>query len=269
MTADGDKPTNILSSFRIGSVPYLNSVPLTCGLENQVIFAPPSQLASMLENETLDAALVSVTEALLHPGYAILDDVAVACDGPVISVFLATKIPLKSIEVVHCDPASLTSINLLKILLKAKGVQPQWHPLSSYEESFEKDAVLLIGDPAIAFIQADHTHRIWDLGAAWKELTGLPFVFAVWAIRQGYEDPALLSSLMSAKLKGIAQLPALIERESRFDPVFRKEYLGKTIQYDLGEREKTAIHCFMEKLAGGLDQKVYPPRFVYHEIPKK
>ena len=269
MTADGDKPTNILSSFRIGSVPYLNSVPLTCGLENQVIFAPPSQLATMLENETLDAALVSITEALLHPGYAILDDVAVACDGPVISVFLATKIPLKSIEVVHCDPASLTSINLLKILLKAKGVQPQWHPLSSYEESFEKDAVLLIGDPAIAFIQADHTHRIWDLGAAWKELTGLPFVFAVWAIRQGYEDPALLSSLMSAKLKGIAQLPALIEEESRFDPDFRKEYLGKTIQYDLGEREKTAIQCFMKKLAGGLNQKVYPPKFVYHEIPKK
>ena len=138
-----------------------------------------------------------------------------------------------------------------------------------FAESFEKDAVLLIGDPAIAFIQADRTHRIWDLGAAWKELTGLPFVFAVWAIRQGYEDPALLSSLMSAKLKGIAQLPALIEGESRFDPDFRKEYLGKTIQYDMGEREKTAIHCFMEKLAAGLDQKVYPPRFVYHEVPKK
>ena len=269
MTAEGDQPANTLASFRIGSVPYLNSIPLTCGMENQVIFAPPSQLAGMLENETLDAALVSITEALLHPGYAILDNVAVASDGPVLSVFLATKIPLESIEVVHCDPASLTSINLLKILLKAKGVQPQWQPLSDYNEASEKDAVLLIGDPAITFTQSDHSHQIWDLGAAWKELTGLPFVFAVWAIREGCDDQTLLHALTAAKINGIAQLPALIERETRFDMDFRREYLGKAIQYELGRQEKSGIQCFIEKLANELHQRVYPPKFVRPERSKE
>jgi chorismate dehydratase len=267
MTAEGDQPASNLARFRIGSVPYMNSIPLTCGLEDRVIFAPPSQLAGMLENETLDAALVSITEALLHPGYSILDNVAVASDGPVLSVFLATKIPFESIEVVHCDPASLTSINLLKILLKAKGIQPQWQPLPDYKEASEKDAVLLIGDPAIAFAESDHSHQIWDLGAAWKELTGLPFVFAVWAIRKGCDDSTLLRALTSAKKNGMARLPTLIERETRFHPEFRKEYLGKAIRYDLGAREKSGIQCFIEKLSNELHQTVYPPKFVGHERP--
>jgi chorismate dehydratase len=269
MNGVGDQSANKLSSFRIGSVPYLNSIPLTCGLENQVIFAPPSQLAGMLENETLDAALVSITEALLHPGYAILDNAAVASDGPVLSVFLATKIPLESIEVVHCDPASLTSINLLKILLSAKGIRPRWQPLPDYKEASEKDAVLLIGDPAISFFQSGHSHRIWDLGAAWKKLTGLPFVFAVWAIREGCNDQVLLNALTHAKSIGIAQLPSLIDRETRFDPDFRKKYLGKAIQYELGAREKLGIQCFIEKLANELHQTVYPPKFVRPETRKE
>ncbi|MBT5927380.1 MAG: menaquinone biosynthesis protein [Verrucomicrobia bacterium] len=268
MSADGIQTPNTLAGFRIGSVPYLNSVPLTYGIEDQIIFAPPSQLAGMLENETLDAALVSITEALLHPGYVILDNVAVASDGPVLSVFLATKIPLESVKVVHCDPASLTSINLLKVLLREKGIHPQWQPLADYADAPGKDAVLLIGDPAIAFSQTEHPHEILDLGGAWKELTGLPFVFAVWAIREECDNPDLLKALTLAKVEGVSHLPFLIERESRFDAGFRNDYLGKAIRYDLGAREKSGIQCFIEHMAKGSDHPVYPPKFVWPEPPK-
>lgn len=263
---DGNPASSHLARFRIGSVPYLNSVPLTYGLENQVIFAPPSQLAGMLENETLDAALVSITEALLHPGYVILDDVAVASDGPVLSVFLATTIPLESVNTVHCDPASLTSINLLKVLLSSQGIHPKWQPLKSYEEATQQEAVLLIGDPAISFQQSNSSHQIWDLGAAWKDWTGLPFVYAVWAIREGCDDPELLRILTHAKQEGVAQLTTLVQNESRFDASFRKQYLGNAIRYDLGEREKLGIDYFIQQLSSRTDYEVYPPRFVKPEM---
>ena len=81
-------------SKRIGSVPYLNSVPLTCGLENETLFVVPSKLADMLRNGELDAALVSITEALFHENYDILDGVAIASRGAVKSVFLAHRKPL-------------------------------------------------------------------------------------------------------------------------------------------------------------------------------
>ena len=100
---------------RIGSVPYLNSAPLTFGIENKIEFLPPSQLAKRLRAGDFVAGLVSITEVLHHDLYDVLDGVAVACDGPVRSVFLAHKKPLEEVDVIHCDPASLSSINLLKV----------------------------------------------------------------------------------------------------------------------------------------------------------
>ncbi|MDA0752401.1 MAG: menaquinone biosynthesis protein [Verrucomicrobia bacterium] len=262
MSAPSRTDTHPLSRFRVGSVPYLNAVPLTAGIEDHVVFAPPSQLAGMLENETLDAALVSITEALLHPGYLILDDVAVASDGPVQSVFLATKCPLENVHTVHCDPASLTSINLLKILLSEKGITPRWQPLTDYETAVEKEAVLLIGDPAISFRMNHAPHQIWDLGQAWQECFQLPFVYAVWAIRESSAHPDMLKGLYAAKQNGMQHLDAFVRNDERFDAAFRSDYLGKAIRYDLGSREKTGIDRFTQKLATVLHQTVYPPRYV-------
>jgi hypothetical protein len=106
-----------LAPFRVGSVRYLNAVPLTRGLEEEVTFATPSELAGMLQRDELDAALVSVTEPLMHDRYDVLDSIAIASLGEVQSVFLAHRKPLKQITEVYCDPASLTSVNLLRVLL--------------------------------------------------------------------------------------------------------------------------------------------------------
>src|SRR5438034_9712631 len=115
-----------LAPFRVGSVPYLNAVPLTRGLEEQVIFVPPSKLAEMLRRDELDAALVSVTEVLFNDRYDVLDGIGIGSIGEVYSVILAHRKPLEEVKEVFCDTASLTSVNLLKVLLAEKNLFPEF-----------------------------------------------------------------------------------------------------------------------------------------------
>src|SRR4030095_4944391 len=115
-----------LAGFRVGSVPYLNAVPLTRGLEAQIIFVPPSELAEKLRRDELDAALVSVTEVLFNDRYDVLDGVAVASLGEVKSVFLAHRRPLEEVREIHCDSASLTSVMLLRVLLAERNSFPEF-----------------------------------------------------------------------------------------------------------------------------------------------
>src|SRR5262249_22111661 len=150
---------------------------------DQVIYATPAGLAEMLRRDELDAGLVSVVEPLLNDRYDILDGIAVASLGEVKSVFLAHRRPLEQVKEVFCDTASLTSVALLKILLAERGLRPEFKPLESYAAAKDRDFALLIGDAALDFLFAPHEHEIFDLGAGWYELTQLPFVFAVWALR--------------------------------------------------------------------------------------
>jgi len=247
----------IPDTARIGSVPYLNAVPLTCGLEARCERTPPSALAVSLREGRLDAALLSVTEALFAPGYPIVDGVAIASDGPVFSVFLAHRDPLdERLAEVHLDPASCTSVNLLRVLLAARGLSPRFLPLAAEPGGSMPRNMLLIGDPAIRFALGRHDHRIWDLGAAWKEWTGLPFVFAVWAMREAAATPALADGLREARERGLARLPEWIDHRPEFTREFRQAYLGGHIRYGLGDREKAGLGRFRQ----ALDAHLSPPR---------
>ena len=105
-------------------MPYLNAAPLTRDIDGELIFATPSKLAEMLRRDELDAALVSITEVLLNDRYDILDGVAIGSLGEVYSVLLAHKKPLAEATEIFCDTASLTSVNLLKVLLAERGFVP-------------------------------------------------------------------------------------------------------------------------------------------------
>ena len=239
----------IPDTARIGSVPYLNAVPLTCGLEDRCDFLPPSALAVELRAGRLDAALLSITEALFEPGYPIVDGVAIASDGPVASVFLAHQDPVdERLTEVHLDPASCTSVNLLRVLLAARGLSPRFLPLAGYDPDRMPRNVLLIGDPALRFALGAHPHRIWDLGTAWKEWTGLPFVYAVWAVREAAATRELAEGLRSAREQGLARLPHWVESRPEFTREFRRAYLGGHIRYGLGDAEKAAIERFRQAL---------------------
>ncbi len=121
-----------LAPFRVGSVKALNTVPLTRGLESEIIYAPPAKLAEMLRRDELDAALVSIVEPLLNDRYDILDGIAIASLGEVQSVFLAHRKPLEEAREIFCDTASLASVMLLKVLLAERGLKPEFKPLDDY-----------------------------------------------------------------------------------------------------------------------------------------
>jgi len=257
-----DNLSESLAPFRVGSVPYLNAVPLTRGLEEQIIFVTPSKLAEMLQRDELDAALVSVTEVLFKDRYDILDGIAVASLGEVKSVFLAHRPPIDEVKEVFCDPASLTSVNLLRVLLAERGLRPEFRPLASYDFTALPNYAMLIGDPALDFLRATRQHEIWDLGAAWYELTGLPFVYAVWALRRGLENGRLRRQLREAKSFGLDTLDSIIGSRSEYDYDFRKDYLGWHIHYHLGTDEKRGLARFIELLRKHGLGPVHEPKFV-------
>lgn len=234
-----------LAPFRVGSVRALNAVPLTRGLEEEIIFATPAQLADMLQRDELDAALVSVVEPMLNDRYDVLDGIAVASLGEVQSVFLAHKLPLEAMKEVFCDTASLTSVKLLQVLLAERGLQPEFKPLEDYDAAAAKDFVLLIGDAALDFRRSPHEHSILDLGAAWYDLTSLPFVYAVWALRRDKETSALRRQLRDARDFGLDTMDSIIRNREEYDLPFRQDYLGWHIHYHLGSDEKRGIEYFL------------------------
>ena len=255
-------PSNKNQPPRIGSVHYLNAAPLTYGIEDQIVFAPPARLAAMLRRDELDAALVSITEVLLNDRYDILDGVAIASLGEVYSVLLAHKKPLAEAREVFCDTASLTSVNLLKVLLAERGLNPVFRPLESYAAAREKDFVLLIGDPAIDFQRSPHSHQILDLGADWFARTQLPFVFAVWALRRGADHEPLRRKLRATQKHGLQQLEIIIRDRPEYDPAFRRSYFERHIRYHLGEGEKRGIARFCELLRKDGLGPVFEPQYL-------
>jgi chorismate dehydratase len=251
-----------LAPFRVGSVAALNAVPLTRGLEDEVLYAAPSKLAELLRRDELDAALVSVAEVLLTGRYDVLDGIAIASLGEVKSVLLAHRLPLEKIREVHLDPASITSANLVKVLLAERGLQPAFKPLPAYEAAPGLDAVLLIGDRALDFSFGGHPHSIWDLGAAWFEMTQLPFVYAVWALRRGLDNLPLRRALREARDFGLDTLEHIINTRREYTREFRKDYLGWHIHYHLGTDEKRGLVKFMELLEKHGLGPVHKPSYV-------
>lgn len=256
----GRSPGDLAS--RVGSVPYLNAAPLTYGLEDRLLFAAPSRLASLLQAKALDAALVSTAEVLLTDGYDVLDGVAIASRGEVKSVLLAHRGPLAETREVYCDPASLTGVNLVRVLLAEQGLRPVFRPLGGYAEAARHDFVLLIGDPALDFVLAGGPHHIWDLGTAWQEHTRLPFVYAVWALRREADTGPLRQELRAAKERGMACLAEIVRTRPEYDLAFRRTYLGGNILYELGPEEKRGLLKFAELLRKHTGQAVYEPRYV-------
>jgi len=251
-----------LGGFRAGSVPHLNAVPLTRGLEDQIVFLPPWRLAVELREGRLDAALLSITEALFDDSYEVLDGAGISSLGEVKSVFLAHRQPLEQVREIYCDGASLASLNLLKVILAERNIPAELKPLESYESARAVDNVFLIGDHALDFLLGPHDHEILDLGAAWFELTGLPFVYAAWTLRRDRDTAALRRILREAKRFGMDTLESIISSRTEYTPEFRRDYLGWHIHYHLGGDERRGIARFVELLRKHGIGPAREPRFV-------
>jgi predicted solute-binding protein len=258
---NGEKPSAALDGLRIGCVRYLNSKPLIHGFEGELLLEHPSVLARELAAGRLDAALVPVFEILRDPRYAIVDDVAIACDGPVYSVLLAHHGKLADIRRIALDPASMSSANLIQVLLaEFHGIKPEICKVA--------DAQVIIGNQAIEFREKhenDSGLNILDLGEEWKRCTGLPFVFAAWALRQDLPNlDAAADAFRALKVNGLAHRDEIIRDDHTGTPDFRRRYLTEYVRFDLRAPEKQGLHRYRELLfRHGLIGSDQPPlRFV-------
>lgn len=237
-----------LASLRIGCVKYLNAQPLIHGWPSSVRFDHPSALCRKLAAAELDVALVSSFEYLRNPVYTIVNDVAVAADGPVYSVFLAHAGELEEIEEIALDPASQTSVNLLRCLLAERQLHPK---LTDAREDGKpsidpRRAELMIGDQAIRFRrQHESLCRYSDLAAEWKSLTGLPFVFAIWLVRPETKDAQTIADLLRKRRdQNLSALEEVIAAQKEFSPEFCAFYFQDCLRFELAGAEKLGLLRF-------------------------
>lgn len=236
--------------FRIGCVPYLNAKPLIAYYQGrevaEVILSPPSQLANLLETNQADVALASSFFAI-DSGYRIAPGASISSQGAVDSVRLFSKTPFGDIRSLALDAGSMTSSHLVQIILAKRY---DCFPRTSVcrpeltEMLQQHDAALLIGDSGMDAVGSGL--YILDLGAAWNDLAGLPFVWALWLGKEKL-DKELCDSLASAKKWGMERLDEIAQTESaRLGwPKSRcLRYLAEVIDYDLTERHFEGLALF-------------------------
>ena len=242
-------------SLRLGCVKYLNARPLIHDWDGPVQFDHPSVLCRLLAQGDLDVALVSSFEYLRNPSYSVVDGVAIASDGQVFSVVLAHEGPIEQLREIVVDPASETSVNLLRCLLGERG---QDMPKFVTDGAITRErARLLIGDQALRFRHDfGDRHQFFDLGAAWKNFSGLPFVYALWLIRPALRGKrAVAKALRSLGKRNLQALDAIIALQPESERAFCEFYYRECLRFDFGEREKAGFKKFGELCA---KQKLIP-----------
>ena len=243
MSAPNDFP-----SARLGCVRYRNALPLIHGWPGEVIFDHPATLCRQLAAGALDVAFVSSFEYLRNPIYAVVDGVAVGSDGPVYSVVLAHAGELDHLQEVVIDPASRTSVNLLRCLLGKRGLQPRFVETGEISPTRGR---LIIGDQAIRF-RAEHGahYQFLDLGADWKKQVARPFIYALWLIRPDCDrKEEIAQALRSLGEYNRDHLAAIIATQPEAERAFYQFYFRDCLRFTFAEKEKAGFQCFAELCA--------------------
>ena len=248
----GDRSTPL----RIGAVAYLNGRPLVYDLARlapaaEITVDFPSRLADSLAQQRLDVAIVPSIEYLRQPGSTIVSDACIACEGPVRSVRLFSRVPLGQIRSLALDEGSRTSVALARILLAERfGLTPELRslPLATRPADITAEAAVVIGDRAMHDPDPGFPH-VWDLGEAWVGWTGLPLVFALWVARPAAEVTALEGPLSAARDAGLRHLGEIARQaapEVGLPEAVCLAYLRDHLRFHLGPRQRLGLQRFFE-----------------------
>jgi len=257
---------------RVGHIQFLNCLPIYWGLmrsgallDVELHKDAPDRLNSALVAGDLDIGPISVVEYLRHAGdLLLLPDLAVGSDGPVLSVNIVATRPLADLDGgrVALGSTSRTGVLLAQLLLARRyGVTPDYFtcPPDLTEMLLEADAAVLIGDVALRALH-DAPRRglhVTDLGQAWREWTGLPMVFAVWAVRRDFAaaHPGLVKDVHEAFLRSrdlcLAELDEVAVAAARWEPFDAATLASyfRALDFSLGERQLAGLREFA-RLAG-------------------
>lgn len=250
--------------LRLGVVSFLNARPLIEGLATEprvsCVFCVPADLPEQLAGGAVDAALIPLVDVLRGRGrFGIVSDACIACDGETMTVRVFSQVPPDRVDTLWADADSHTSVALARVL---------WRELYGRDlriEAFDArvtdpgryGSVLLIGDKVVDPRRAGFAYEV-DLGGAWRQHTGLPFVFAVWAVRAAPESAALsdraeeLARLLgAARDRGVRRAAAIARAEGPahgWPAALAERYLARCLSYTLDARavagaERFARHC--------------------------
>ena len=235
---------------------YLNSKPLIHGHGEEVSFEVPASLADGLHEGRLDVALSPIFELMAHPGYLVVDDVAIASRGPVFSVFIAYQGD-------HGQIAHAVSRHRLAHLGQppariARGSSTIVHPTRSAApggsapgRNCERARARCSSAtrPSTSASRGGSVANILTLGTEWQRAMGLPFVFAAWLVQPDTPEPeALADRLRAWREDGQRHIDQVVADETRYPLGLTRFYLTERIRFRLGEPERQAIREFARLL---------------------
>ncbi|HEU4401703.1 MAG TPA: menaquinone biosynthesis protein [Candidatus Polarisedimenticolia bacterium] len=247
-----------MTDLKLATVPFVNAEPLLWGFRRgpyhdlfEVTSIAPSQIPGLLRAGQADVGLIPSIEYQRLPGVEILPDLCIASRQQARSVLLVSRLPLDGVRRVALDSNSRTSAALLRILLAHRGrpeIEYAERAPSLREMLRDNDAALLIGDGALT---ADTGGLlVIDLAAEWFAITGLPFVFALWAVRAGTTLPDGVGPFLESRRLGIAEIPTIARQAATRLGIAAESiesYLRSNIHFHLGTEEARGLDLFFRQ----------------------
>jgi predicted solute-binding protein len=219
-------------------------------------FRLPADCADQLASGAADIGIVPSFE-LTRQDLEIIPGAGIACHGAVRSILLISSRPAGEIRSLALDSSSRTSVELVQVLLERRyGVAPHCVSHAPDLDAMMRvaDAALIIGDPALRIDSASLPWRVYDLGAEWVTMTGLPMVFAVWAGRKGVVTPEVVAAFLESCRYGLDRMEEIVAAESAargFAPELVRQYLTRNIVHELGPRDYQGMELFLKYASRG------------------